>query len=328
METGLYPLKFLPLMKEKIWGGDKIKNIYGIDFSPLNNCGELWLLSGIEDNETMVENGFLAETPLSEVIAMYMDELLGEKNYEEFGEDFPLLIKIIDAREFLSVQVHPDDKYAKQIGQENGKSEMWYVLDAEEGSEIISGFNKRLTQAEFVNRIRDKNLKEVLNSEKAEKGDLFYIPAGRIHAIGSGVMLAEIQQSSDTTFRVYDWDRKDSKGNERELHIPQAMDVMDFNYVGPSAKSGYDYSLNKTVEMVDSPYFTTNLIHCTEAITKDYSLLDSFVIYFCTEGSGFIHSLGHRIPINMGEVMLIPAIATETSIEPNGIIKILETYIK
>lgn len=315
-------------MKEKIWGGDKIKNIYGIDFSPLNNCGELWLLSGIEDNETMVENGFLAETPLSEVIAMYMDELLGEKNYEEFGEDFPLLIKIIDAREFLSVQVHPDDKYAKQIGQENGKSEMWYVLDAEEGSEIISGFNKRLTQAEFVNRIRDKNLKEVLNSEKAEKGDLFYIPAGRIHAIGSGVMLAEIQQSSDTTFRVYDWDRKDSKGNERELHIPQAMDVMDFNYVGPSAKSGYDYSMNKTVEMVDSPYFTTSLIHCTEAITKDYSLLDSFVIYFCTEGSGFIHSLGHRIPINMGEVMLIPAIATETSIEPNGIIKILETYIK
>lgn len=327
MEMTLYPLKFIPLFKDKIWGGNKIKDIIGIDYSPLKNCGELWVLSGIDGDETLVANGFLAEAPISEVIDMYMDELLGEKNYENFGEKFPLLIKIIDARENLSVQVHPDDIYAKRMGLGNGKSEMWYVLQSDENGRIISGFNKKLTKTEIINRIRDNNIGEVLNSELTEKGDLFYIPAGRIHAIGSGVLLAEIQQSSDTTYRVYDWDRKDDSGKARELHIPEAIDNLDLSYIGETAKSGYDYALNKTVNLVKSPYFITNIIHTTQCITKDYSQLDSFIVYLCVEGNGFINSLGHRVPIKEGEAMLIPAIAEECTIEPNNIIKILETYI-
>ncbi|MDD4529575.1 MAG: class I mannose-6-phosphate isomerase, partial [Bacteroidales bacterium] len=200
MEQSLYPLKFMPLFKDKIWGGNKIKEIVGIDYSPLENCGELWALSSVEGDETIVENGFLAECTLREVIDMYTDELLGEKSYYEFGEHFPLLFKIIDAKEKLSVQVHPDNIMAQQKGMENGKTEMWYIMQADQGAEIISGFNKNMTKAELINRLRDKNLAQALNIEETEKGDLFFIPSGRIHAIGAGVLLAEIQQSSDATY--------------------------------------------------------------------------------------------------------------------------------
>ena len=327
MEQSLYPLKFMPLFKDKIWGGNKIKDIIGIDYSPLERCGELWVLSGIEGDETVVENGYLAECTLPEVIDMYTDELLGEKCYYEFGENFPLLFKIIDAKEKLSVQVHPDDKLAQQKGMPNGKTEMWYIMQADQDSEIISGFNKNITKADLINRLRNKNLAEVLNSEKTEKGDLFYIPAGQIHAIGSGVLLAEIQQSSDATYRVYDWDRTDDNGKTRNLHVAEAIEALDFKEVGISAKSAYDYELNKTVQLLSTPYFTTNILHTIEPIKKDYSLLDSFVVYLCTEGRGFIHSLGQRIPIKAGEAMLIPAIAEDAIIEPNGLITILETFI-
>lgn len=327
-EQSLYPLKFMPLFKDKIWGGNKIKDIVGIDYSPLERCGELWVLSGVEEDETFVANGYLAECTLSEIIDMYTDELMGENNYNEFGEHFPLLLKIIDAKEKLSVQVHPDDKIAQSKGMDNGKTEMWYVMQADEGAEIISGFNKKVTKAEIVNRLRDNNISEILNTETTEKGDLFYIPAGQIHAIGSGVLLAEIQQSSDSTYRVHDWNRVDDNGKPRDLHRAEAIEALDLNYVGPSAKSGYNYAINKTVELVECQYFTTNIIHLSEGLIKDYSDLDSFVIYFCVEGSGFIDSLGHRIPLRAGEAMLIPAIAGKTTIEPNGLIKILEIYIQ
>ncbi len=327
MEQTLYPLKFMPLFKDKIWGGNKIKDIIGIDYSPLERCGELWVLSAVEDDETLVENGYLAECTLKEVIEMYADELVGEKCYEEFGENFPLLFKIIDAKEKLSIQVHPDDKLAQSKGMNNGKTEMWYILQADNSSEIISGFNKNVTKAEVINGIRNKNISNLLNIENTEKGDLFFIPAGRIHAIGSGVLLAEIQQSSDATYRVYDWDRKDNNGKERKLHVQEALEALDFSDVGISAKSNYDYILNKTSNLVSTPFFTTNVIHITESLKKDYSMLDSFVVYLCIEGSGIIHSLGHQIPLLSGEAILIPAIAEETIIQPNGLISILETYI-
>lgn len=317
----------MPLFKDKIWGGNKIKNIIGIDYSPLENCGELWALSAIEGDETLVENGYLAECTLREVIDMYMDELLGEKCYEEFGENFPLLFKIIDAKDKLSVQVHPDDKMAQRKGMQNGKTEMWYIIQADENSQIISGFNKNITKAELVNRLRDNSIAEVLNSETTQKGDLFFIPAGQIHAIGSGVLLAEVQQSSDATYRVYDWDRKDNDGNKRKLHIQDALEALDLKAVNNSAKSNYDYALNKTSGLISNPYFTTNILHATESIRKDYSVLDSFVVYLCIEGSGIIHSLGHKIDIHSGQAILIPAIAEETIIEPNGLVSILETYI-
>ncbi len=328
MSAKIYPLKFMPLFKNKLWGGNKIKDKLGVDYSPLENCGELWTLSGVEGSDTLIENGFLIETSLKEAIQMYTDELVGEKNFYEYGEYFPLLFKIIDANDMLSIQVHPDDDYARTQGHNNGKTEMWYVLDADEDSQIISGFNKDLTQAEIINRIRDNELIEALNSEKAEKGDLFYIPSGRVHAIGGGVMLAEIQQSSDTTYRLYDWDREDENGEKRELHIPEAIMVMDRSRVGDSAKTGYDYGLNRTVSLVESPYFTTNLLHLSQGLKKDYALLDSFVVYLCVEGSAMVETLGHRISIKQGEAMLIPAIAEETIIEPqHGLVKILETYI-
>ncbi len=326
MEQSLYPLKFLPLFKDKIWGGSKIKDIIGIDYSPLERCGELWVLSSIEGEETVVENGFLAECTLPDVIDMYTDELMGEKCYNEFGENFPLLFKIIDAKEKLSVQVHPNDRLAQQKGMEYGKTEMWYIMQADQGGEIFSGFNKDMTKAETINRLRDNTIEEALNVDKTEKGDLFYIPAGRIHAIGSGVMLAEIQQSSDATYRVYDWDRKDEKGNPRRLHIQEALEALDLRAV-VEGKSAYDYMLNKTSELVSTPYFTTNVMHITETIEKDYLQLDSFVVYLCVEGGGIIHALGHKIPIIMGEAVLIPAIAEKTIIEPLGLVSILETYI-
>lgn len=326
MEQSLYPLKFLPLFKDKIWGGSKIKDIIGIDYTPLERCGELWVLSSIEGEETIVENGFLAESTLSEVIDMYMDELMGEKNYNEFGENFPLLFKIIDAKDKLSVQVHPDNKLAQQKGMDNGKTEMWYIMQADQGAEIISGFNKDMNKVETINRLRENTISEVLNVDKTEKGDLFFIPAGRIHAIGSGVMLAEIQQSSDATYRVYDWDRKDEEGNSRKLHIQEALEALDFKAV-EGGKSAYDYQLNKTSELVTTPYFTTNVLHLTETIEKDYSQLDSFVVYLCVEGGGIIHTMGHKIPIIMGEAVLIPAIADNAVIQPLGLVSILETYI-
>lgn len=327
MEQSLYPLRFMPLFKDKVWGGNKIKDIIGIDYSPLEHCGELWALSAIEEDETLVENGYLAECTLKEVIEMYADELVGEKCYEEFGENFPLLFKIIDAKDKLSVQVHPDDKLAQRQGMNNGKTEMWYILQADKDAEIISGFNKDVTKAEVINGLRNKNISNLLNSENTEKGDLFFIPAGRIHAIGSGVLLAEIQQSSDATYRVYDWDRKDEKGNERKLHIEEALEALDFKSVGFSAKSKYDYTLNKTSELVSTPFFTTNVIHVTESIKKDYSMLDSFVVYLCIEGVCVIHSLGHEIPLQQGQALLIPAIAEEAIIQPKGLVSILETYI-
>lgn len=326
MEQSLYPLKFMPLFKDKIWGGNKIKEIVGIDYSPLENCGELWALSSVEGDETIVENGFLAECTLREVIDMYTDELLGEKSYYEFGEHFPLLFKIIDAKEKLSVQVHPDNIMAQQKGMENGKTEMWYIMQADQGAEIISGFNKNMTKAELINRLRDKNLAQALNIEETEKGDLFFIPSGRIHAIGAGVLLAEIQQSSDATYRVYDWDRTDQKGDYRTLHVKEALEALDFSSVG-TAKSAYDFELNKTSELITNPYFTTNILHLTEALKKDYTFLDNFVVYLCVESSAVIHSMGHQIPIRSGEAVLIPAIAENTIIEPNGFVTILETYI-
>jgi mannose-6-phosphate isomerase len=327
MEQGLYPLKFMPLFKDKIWGGNKIRDIVGIDYSPLNRCGELWVLSNIEGDETVVENGFLRETTLSEVIEMYNDELLGEENFERFGNDFPLLIKLIDANDNLSVQVHPDDDYAQKHGMENGKTEMWYVLQADKGSKIYQGFNEKETKADIINRLRNKTLVDVLHKDDAEKGDLYFIPGGTVHAIGKGVLLAEIQQSSDTTFRIYDWDRVDDKGRQRELHLEQGLQVMDLCKQVGSSKVDYHYHLNKTTNLVKCPYFTTNLIPLTSALKKDYSLYDTFFLYLCTQGSGMINCLNQRIPLKAGEIMMIPAISEEVVIEPNNMMEILEITI-
>ena len=219
----LYPLKFKPIFKDKIWGGDKIRSVMGLDYSPLQNCGEAWMLSGVEGNPSIVTNGYLAGNELNELLEVYMYDLVGDEIYENFGNEFPVLIKLIDANDWLSIQVHPDDELAaiRRIGR--GKTEMWYVLGADENAQLISGFNQKLNQQTYLKHLEGKTLTDVMNYEKVSPGDVYFIPAGRVHALGPGVMLAEIQETSDTTYRIYDWDRTDDEGKSRELHLSRPL---------------------------------------------------------------------------------------------------------
>jgi mannose-6-phosphate isomerase len=322
----LYPLKFNSIYKDKIWGGQKIKTVMGMDFSPLGNCGEAWVLSGVEGDQSVVVNGFLAENELNELVEIYMGELVGEKNYEEFGDQFPILVKIIDSNDWLSIQVHPDDELAQKRGLDRGKTEMWYLLDAEKDAEIILGFNKEIKRNEYQELLNDKKLKSVLNAEKVKAGDVFYVPAGRVHAIGPGILLAEIQQTSDTTYRIYDWDRIGVDGLMRELHVDEALDAIDFK-VEKNYKTDYSAEKNKTTKVVKSKYFTTNLIDLDVPLSKDYSVLDSFVIYLCIEGSFVLMYDNEKLNAKKGETILIPAIMNEVKIIPAPKAKILEVYI-
>jgi mannose-6-phosphate isomerase len=322
----LYPLKFKPIFKDKIWGGEKIRTVLNKDFSPLKNCGEVWVLSGVENNQTVVENGFLAGNELNELVEIYMDDLVGEAIFQKFGNEFPILIKFIDANDWLSIQVHPDDDLAAQRHGTLGKTEMWYILDAAENSELISGFSKKTDKESYQKHLENKSLKSVLNYEKVKKGDVYYMPSGRVHALGPGILLAEIQQTSDITYRIYDWDRCDSKGVMRELHTDLAIDAIDFK-VYDQYKTEYNHRMNETVRLVESPYFTTNIIQLNQTLRKDYSSLDSFVIYVCAEGSFSLTQNQTSVSIVRGEAMLIPAIAETIEIIPSGNTTILETYM-
>jgi len=322
----LYPLKFKPILKEKIWGGNRLRTKLGIDFSPLKNCGEAWVLSGVEKNNTIVSNGFLEDNELNELVEVYMDDLVGGFVYEKFGKEFPLLIKFIDANDYLSIQVHPDDELAfkRKIGR--GKSEMWYIIDAEPDSELISGFNQKVDKNTYLQHLQNKTLKSILNIEKVEKENVFYMPAGRIHAIGPGILLAEIQQSSDTTYRIYDWDRTDEKGRARELHVDEAMDAIDFNFYS-NYRTKYKRKINETSKIVESKYFTTNIIHLNSFIEKNYVDLDSFVILVNVEGKCSIGYKNNFETLKSGEVILIPACIDEIQIIPDSEVKLLEVYI-
>ena len=325
METNLYPMKFLPLFKNKIWGGNKIKSL-GFDYSPLPNCGELWALSAVKDNESVISNGFLEGNTLNEALEIYMGELIGEQNFRHFGMDFPLLVKIIDANDKLSIQVHPDNELARQRGMENGKTEMWYIMEAEQGSEIVDGFRQQLTPEEYQKILSMGKLEDILHIEYPENGDLFFIPAGRVHAIGKGILLAEIQQSSDTTYRIYDYNRPDADGKLRQLHTAEALDAIDFTPV-TDGKTHYEYRTNNTVQLVQCPYFTTNLIALDKPIRKNFTHLDSFVIYLCTEGIAAIKTLDTICPIHAGECVLVPAVAETVELYSEGPAKLLEVYI-
>ena len=322
----LYPLKFKPIFKDKIWGGDKVKTLYGLNFDPLPNCGEVWSLSGYPENISLVQNGFLAGNDLDELIEIYMGDLLGEKVFEKFGERFPLLIKIIDSNDWLSIQVHPGDELAQKRHNGNGKTEMWYVLDAEKKAELISGFNRKVTKEEYLRHLEANTLKEILNFEKVETGDVFFMPAGRVHALGPGLVIAEIQQTSDLTYRIYDFGRLDDEGKPRQLHNDLALDAIDFNLY-PDYKSHYLQKQNQTVSLVKSPYFITNILDFNKPVLKDYIALDSFVIYLCTSGSCKVISNGREENLVMGETMLIPAISGEIELIPSPSAKLLEVYI-
>jgi mannose-6-phosphate isomerase len=322
----LYPLKFKPVFDERIWGGEKIRTRLGLDFSPMTRCAEAWVLSGYEGKQTIVSNGFLEGNEINELVEVYMDDLVGGKVFETTGNTFPLLIKFIDSHDWLSLQVHPDDELAHKRGLPNGKTEMWYVLDAEKDAQLIAGFNRKVTQKQYLEHLQKKTLQEILNYEKVQAGDVFFMPAGRIHSLGPGVLLAEIQQTSDATYRIYDWDRKDAEGRERELHTELALAAIDFNLY-PDYKTIYRPKLNETIDLASCPYFTTNLIDLAQPLRKNYEELDSFVIYICLEGGMKIKCGEHSTIVVKGEVVLIPSIINEVEIYPDRKVKFLEVFI-
>ncbi|PKP02516.1 MAG: mannose-6-phosphate isomerase [Bacteroidetes bacterium HGW-Bacteroidetes-9] len=329
MGNQLYPLKFKPVLKDKIWGGSKIKSVLGIDFAPLPNCGEAWVMSGVDENQTGIINGFLAGNELNELVEIYMGDLVGDAVYERFGNEFPILVKFIDAADYLSIQVHPDDELAAKRNIGYGKSEMWYIIDADPGSELISGFSRKVDRQTYLDHLKNKSLRDILNFEKVSKGDVFYMPAGRVHALGPGIFLAEIQQTSDTTYRIYDWDRVDAEGKSRDLHVEEALDAIDFN-VYDDYKSKYEARKNGSANLVTSPYFTTNLIQLDQALAKDYTEIDSFVIYVCVEGAVTIVHSGEtelQVSISQGEALLVPAAIDRVDLVPTTASKILEVYI-
>ena len=322
----LYPLKFKTIYKDKIWGGQKIRTYLHKDFRPLPNCGETWEISGVKSDVSVVANGELEGRSLAELLEKYMGALVGEKVYARFGNIFPLLVKFIDANEDLSIQVHPNDELAKKRHNSFGKTEMWYVIEADPGSTLIAGFNKELTQQEYLEKFNSGHLMDILNKEDVKAGDVFFLPAGRVHTIGKGLLIAEIQQTSDITYRIYDFDRVDDKGNKRELHTEEALAAIDYKHY-PEYKTKYQPQKDKTVELVSCPYFTTNLLDFTKSTEKDYSNLDSFVIYVCVEGSFIVKYNNTSYPVKMGECLLLPKIIDKVQLQTTTGFKILESYI-
>ena len=324
---GLYPLKFTPIFKDKIWGGNKIKSILNKDFGHLPNCGESWELSGVEGNISVVSNGFLAGNTLEELIEIYMGDLVGEGIFETYGIEFPLLIKFIDANDDLSIQVHPDDEMSKERHNAFGKTEMWYVMQADQGSKLQSGFNQQVDQDKYLFKLEHNELTDILNFEEVAAGDVFFIPAGRVHAIGKGILLAEIQQTSDITYRIYDYDRRDNEGNPRELHTELALDAIDYT-LSPGYKTRYESKLNESVELAKCKYFTTNVLDLNTIVEKDYNKLDSFVIYICLDGELQIETESGSETVQKGETILIPASIENVQLKPlSATVKLLEVYI-
>ena len=321
----LYPLKFNPIFKEKIWGGDKIKTVFGMDFAPLPNCGEAWVLSGYGEEISVVSNGFLAENQLDELIDIYMGDLVGEAVFEKYGTKFPLLIKILNSNDWLSIQVHPDDTLAESRHNDLGKTEMWYVADAEPGAQLISGFNRDMNAELYLSNLNNGSILDIMNYETVHNGDVYFMPAGRVHALGPGLLIFEIQQTSDLTYRIYDFNRVDDKGIARQLHTEEALDALDFTK-HESYRTEYEPAFNKTVPVVESTYFNTSVIHFDKPVIKDYSGLDSFVILQCAEGKCSIEFEGGSEILQAGEVLLVPAIMERIQIIPLVETKILEIY--
>lgn len=322
--SDLYPLKFKTIFKDKIWGGQKIRTVLGKDFGDLPNCGETWEISGVEGGVSEVSEGLLHGKLLTELIKTHKDDLVGKSIYKKYGNEFPLLIKFIDANEDLSIQVHPDDKLAKARHDSFGKTEMWYVLQADEGASLISGFNQELTKEQYLEHFEQGKLEEILNREQVHKDDVFFLPAGRVHTIGKGLMIAEIQQTSDITYRIYDFDRVDANGNKRELHLEEALDAIDFKHYG-EYKTQYSKESTELQTLVDAEYFTTKRHLISENVLKSYPANDSFIIYMVVDGEGQLeYNDGDKISLKVGEAILIPAVMESLTIIPKTPINLLE----
>jgi mannose-6-phosphate isomerase len=327
MEKSLYPIRLKPIYKSLIWGGEKLKEEYGKTDAP-EMTGESWEISMVEDNISEVDNGFLKGNNLEEIIEIYMGDLVGDFIYEKYGTFFPILTKFIHSNDNLSVQVHPDDTYAAEHHGENGKTEMWYILEAEKDSKLIVGFNQDTDREGFHKSVKEGTVLDLINFEPVQKGDVLFMPTGRIHALGPGIVLAEIQQTSDMTYRIYDWERVGPDGQPRELHIEHSLNVMDYQKRG-DYKTAYTPQLNSTVNLADCPYFTTQYMKFDQPVDKDYNLIDSFVIYMCMEGQVDIHHPGgDPETLKKGDSILIPAALKEIALVPQQETTLLEIYMK
>ena len=325
INSNLYPLKFKPILKSIIWGGSDITRFKNIE--PIQDgIGESWEISGVEGDISIIENGHLAGNSLKSLLSESLEQLVGSEVYHKFGNKFPLLIKFIDAQDDLSIQVHPDDKLAGERHNSFGKTEMWYVVKAAPGAFLYTGFEKEISPDEYEKSIEDNSFTDSLKNHIVKEGDVFFLPAGRVHAIGAGCFVAEIQQTSDITYRIYDYNRKDAQGNSRELHTELAKDPIDFKLYD-TYQTEYNKELNKPVELVTFPYFTTNLLELNEFTKRDYSKKDSFVIYMCLEGSlNLVDNKGNSLLIERGESLLIPAETNYVEISPNNHCKLLEVF--
>ncbi len=319
----LYPIKFQPILKERIWGGNKLANVLNKDTS-FNNIGESWEISDVEGDTSIVTNGNLKGTSLKELQLQFGADLLGKKNHKIFQDKFPILIKFIDAKQDLSIQIHPNDELAAKRHNSFGKTEMWYVMQADDDSNLIVDFNQEMDKEKYVHHLKNKTLTEVLNFYKVKEGDTYFIEVGRVHSIGAGVMLAEIQQTSDMTYRVYDWDRVDAEGNSRELHNDLALDAIDFD-MPDNYNVKYHKKDNVSNKMVTCPYFTTNYLEVTKTLKKE-NTHDSFIIYICVDGDAIIETETNSETIKKGETILLPASIKKYSINTNKA-KLLEVYV-
>jgi len=317
-------ITFEPLLKQTIWGGDRIKEMKGFD-TELDHVGESWEVSGVEGSVSVIANGEYRGRRLDDVVAELKGRLVGRDNYERFGDEFPLLVKFIDAHSDLSIQVHPTDEQARQKGLKRGKTEMWFVMDSEAGARLRCGLKSPLTPEQYKAMVDNDTICDAISDYDVKEGDCFFIPAGRIHSIGAGCLLAEIQETSDVTYRIYDFKRKDKNGNYRQLHTKEAAESIDYG-VKDSYRTEYVHAKDEGVQLISCEHFTTALYDLTEPMELDYSELDSFVILVCTKGDGtIVDDDGNRTAFATGTVVLLPAWVGNVRVE--GKVKFLETYV-
>ncbi len=316
-------IKFEPLLKQTLWGGSKIIPFKHLD-AQLENVGESWEISGVSGNETIVANGQYKGMSLNQLVRELKGSLVGEENYQRFGDEFPLLIKFIDACQDLSIQVHPTDEIAHRQGKSRGKTEMWYTLESAPGAQLYNGLKQQISPEQYKEMVADDTITDALARYEVKEGDVFFIPAGRIHAIGAGCFVAEIQQTSDVTYRIYDFKRKDKNGNYRELHTQLASESIDYTVLD-NYRTDYEPVKNEGTQVVTCPYFTTAVYDLDEPMTLDYSELDSFVILIAVKGGGQLISEGEEMSFQMGDTVLLPATTKEVKVE--GTVKFLETYV-
>lgn len=317
-----YPIQFEPILKERIWGGSQLKNLLN---KPIlsDKTGESWEISSVPNDVSIVSNGCYQGISLNDLIAEFPKELLGTKVFEKFGNQFPLLFKFIDAREDLSIQLHPNDELARKRHNSFGKTEMWYVMHAEEGARMIVGFKKASSSEEYVHHLTNKTLLSILDVKEVKKGDVFFLETGTVHAIGAGILVAEIQQTSDITYRIYDFDRVDAEGNQRELHIDLALDAINYDVV--EVEKRYDKMVNQSNNIVDCPYFTTNSISLDGVLEKSVNT-DSFTVFMTVGGHFSLMMNGDKYNYSVGDTLLIPAGSPPFELIGNA--SLLEIYIK